>query len=126
MSLAKSQVTLPMTLQKEKLGLEKLLRTQEQLDEKLKEMRADREQLTVTAPAAGIVYFGQNDRGKWTTASTMVKQLRPGGSVTPNTVLMTIVPEHAHTTIRTDLPEAKGALRETGNGRCGHTHCLPR
>ncbi len=115
LSLTKAQATLPTALQRKKIELEKLVFSQEQLDEKLEQTRADRELLTVKAPASGIVYYGQNDRGKWTTASTLAKQLRPGGVLAPNTVLMTIVPEAGPMVLRADLPESDIRLvtRET-------------
>jgi RND family efflux transporter MFP subunit len=60
--------------------------------------------MVVKAPVDGVVYYGEAERGAWTTAATIRKQLRPAGSVSSNTVLMTIVAD-GPTVVRVDVPE---------------------
>ena len=103
-ALRKAEATLPRSLDKQRIELAKVEHAHEKLEEKLDQLKADRDLLTVTAPADGVVYYGQSDRGKWTTATTVRKQLRPGGSVTANSVIMTIVGDGPGF-VRIDVPE---------------------
>lgn len=88
-------------------------RAQEQLEELVK----DRNMLTVTAPQAGIVYYGQNTRGQWSQVSSMEKALRPGGSVNANQVIMSIV-NPAKMSLSITIPEDK--LKDVSVGQAGH------
>jgi HlyD family secretion protein len=104
LSLRKSEATLPASLDKARTELEKTAVAHQRLEEKLQQHKADRELMVVKAPVEGIVYYGQAERGVWTTAATLRKQLRPAGSVSANTVLMTIVADEP-TVVRVDVPE---------------------
>ncbi|MGE0378834.1 MAG: efflux RND transporter periplasmic adaptor subunit, partial [Planctomycetaceae bacterium] len=106
LNLAKTEATLPTTLQMKRIELEKLQHSHQQLEEKLALHLSDRELMTVKAPAAGVVYYGEATRGKWSTAATLRQQLRPGGTVSATTVLMTIVPG-GPSFVRVDVPEDK-------------------
>jgi multidrug resistance efflux pump len=86
-----SRQTLPLTLKKEQIGFEKAKVARQRSAEKLEELMADRSAMVVKSPVDGVVYYGQCDRGKWSTAATMAKKLRLGGSITPNEVVMTVV-----------------------------------
>ncbi|MBD3673830.1 MAG: efflux RND transporter periplasmic adaptor subunit [Planctomycetaceae bacterium] len=88
-------------------------RTQEQLEELVK----DRNLLTVTAPIGGLVYYGQATRGKWSQVATLDKALRPGGSVNPNQVIMSIV-NPGPMSLLVDVPEDK--LKDLSVGQEGH------
>ena len=90
-SLERSRVTLPGSLQQKQIEVQKLRVAQQELEEKLEQLQQDREMLSVEAPTAGIVYYGHCDRGQWPTATTMARQLRQGGSLSANQVVMTIV-----------------------------------
>ncbi len=104
LNLAKTEASLPTTLETNRIELEKLLYSHKRLEERLELLEQDLESMVVKAPHAGVVYYGQAERGKWSTASTIRKQLRPGGSLSANTVLMTIVPE-GPSFVRVDVPE---------------------
>lgn len=85
--------------------------------ENLEELVKDQNLMTVKSPTAGIVYYGQDTRGKWTQVATLGKQLRPGGSVSTNQVIMSIVnPESMSLLI--DVPEDK--LKDLSVGTEGH------
>lgn len=103
-ALRKAEATLPPVLEKQRIEVQKVEHAHDQLVEKLKQLRADREQMTLTAPTNGLVYYGQSDRGKWSTAAALRKQLRPGGTVSANTVLLTVV-EDRELFVRVDVPE---------------------
>jgi HlyD family secretion protein len=99
-----SEETLPRSLEKQRIELEKAALEHQRLEEKLQQHKADRELMVVTAPVDGIVYYGQAERGVWTTAATLRKQLRPAGSVAAGSVVMTIVADEP-TLVRVDVPE---------------------
>lgn len=88
---AKSQVTLPVNLEKAKLDLEKMKVQIRIASEKLKKLQTDMDLMNVNAPAEGIVYYGQWNQGQWSGKTTADAQLRKGGTLAANQVFMTIV-----------------------------------
>lgn len=102
--LEKTRESLPATLSQKKLEVEKLQHNQKSLELKLAQMQADEKLLTLTSPLDGIVVYGQAEFGHWTTTEAMRSSLRPGGSITPHQVIMTIIPDQG-TTLWVDLPE---------------------
>lgn len=90
-SLDKARVALPASLEQKRIELQKLRNAQEELQQKFERLQQDRESLVVKAPAAGVVYYGHCDRGQWPAATTMARQLRQGGSLSANQVIMTII-----------------------------------
>ncbi len=106
LNLAKTESALPTTLQMKRIQLQKLQHTQQQLEEKLALLEADRELMVIESPVAGVVHYGEATRGKWPTTAAIRKKLRPGGSVSANTVLMTIVSD-GPSFVRVDVPEDK-------------------
>jgi len=104
---------MPQSMQKQQLEFEKLRLERVRADQKLDELMADRQLLTVKSPVAGIVYYGQCVEGKWTGGATVAKKLRRGGSVLPNEVFMTVV--HPRPLIlRVAVPEKELAKVTTG------------
>ena len=47
----------------------------------LEEHKEDLEKMNVVAPHDGIVYYGMNQRGKWTTGATITKKILGPGRV---------------------------------------------
>ncbi len=88
---AKTKITLPAALEQQRRELAKLKLERAKDDEKLKNLLADRETLTVRSPMDGTVYYGRFTRGKWSGADTVADSLRRGGSLAKNSVVMTIV-----------------------------------
>lgn len=105
LSLMKAEASLPRSIERTHLELRKLARTRDQAAQKLAEVRADREQFVLRAPVAGTVFYGELERGRWATASALRKQLRPGGTVSSNAVLLTIVPDGSPLVARLDIAE---------------------
>ena len=91
LDLQKARATLPLTLNQKQLGRAKLKHDQSRASEKLADLRHDREEMTIHAPADGLVYYGRNERGNWPGAAGMSSKLRKGGAVTADEVLITIV-----------------------------------
>ncbi len=90
-SAAKARVLLPLALDQARRELERLKIERSREAERLKKLEADRQALTVKAPIDGVVYYGRFTRGRWSGAETLAESLRPGSTVTRNTVFMTVV-----------------------------------
>jgi len=90
-ALAYAEQTLPKTLAKKQLDIEKLKRDQRKADRKLIDLRYDIETLAPRAPMDGIVYYGACESGKWTTAPVIAKKLTPGGKLSPNEIIFTVL-----------------------------------
>ena len=108
-----SRVTLPRNLEQKRLQVDKLEKELAEAEEKLHDMKSDREMLVVRAPQSGIVYYGDSEHGKWTTGAAVAKKLLPGGKVSPREVFMTIV-DPDEIVIKAVVPENKLARLETG------------
>jgi multidrug efflux pump subunit AcrA (membrane-fusion protein) len=52
---------------------------------------ADRELMTLRAPCDGYAYYGQSKNGRWGEITSLESKLVPYGTISPNTVVMTIV-----------------------------------
>lgn len=89
----KARLALSAQQMRQKLELDKLQQDHKKSEEKLAELKRDRELLTITAPADGIVFYGRSQNGKWATAASVAQKLRPGGQVMPYEILFTIVSE---------------------------------
>lgn len=101
----RAQTTIPRNVEEKKIALQKQKFANEQQVREHDKLKADRDLMVVKAPAAGVVYYGQCDRGRWTTGDSLARQLRKGGSVGANQILMTIVAPGPGF-VRTDVPEA--------------------
>ena len=84
-ALAKTKATLPVQFEKQQLERQKQLLTNKRTEEKLNELRKDREMMEVKSPADGYVYYGRWTRGKWSGAESVSSQLEPGGKLAPRT-----------------------------------------
>src|SRR5262245_8905965 len=117
LALASAEQTLPKTLAKKQLNVEKQKRDQKKAEKRLADLRKDLENLNVRAPMDGLVYYGACENGKWTTGAGFVKRLAPTGKLTPNEVFMTIVnPEKL--SLRSVVPEAElSKLKEGMKGQ---------
>jgi hypothetical protein len=87
----RGQATIPNAQRRAELALEKLKIERSRSEERLQKLMADRTQMTVKAPVAGVVYYGRCVRGKWTNVDNAIDRLRRGGRVTNDDVFMTIV-----------------------------------
>jgi multidrug efflux pump subunit AcrA (membrane-fusion protein) len=117
LSLERSRSTLPLTLNQKRLALKKdqydLARSTERLDD----LRADREQFTVRAPADGVVYYGQCTNGQWSGVAAMESKLAPHGNVGPSEVILTIV-QARPVFVRAGVEEKD--LHKLSEGMAGH------
>jgi len=104
LALEKARASLPSALQKQRLQLEALKKEQVKSDEKLAKLRKDRQLLAVKAPFDGIVYLGKSHQGAWGEVPALTAKLKPGGSVQPKEVVMTIV-KPGSLLVKTAFPE---------------------
>ena len=91
LALTLAEQNLPRTLAKKKLDHEKLKRDQKKAEKKLADLKSDMELLAIESPMDGVVFYGANENGKWTTGGAVSKKLVAGGKVMANEVLMTVV-----------------------------------
>ncbi len=89
--LEKNQTSLPIALSQQKLELEKLKVAEARSGERLKKIQDDRAAMTVTAPADGVVYYGQYINGEWSGGAAVSERLKAGGNVASGEVFLTIV-----------------------------------
>jgi multidrug efflux pump subunit AcrA (membrane-fusion protein) len=87
----KSRITLPSNQVRQKLELERTQLERKKAEDKLAELKRDRELMTIAAPVSGIVHYGRSQNGKWVTAGAVGQKLRPGGQIMPHETLFTIV-----------------------------------
>ena len=100
----KDKAQLPLTLQKQRLELEKLKSQQTRSAERLQKLLADRKLMVVKSPIDGVVYYGKSTRGKFGDSNSVAETLRRHSNIQANQVLMTVVqPDDLF--IRTSVPE---------------------
>jgi multidrug efflux pump subunit AcrA (membrane-fusion protein) len=87
----KKKLELPLTLQRQRLELEKLRLQRVRTEDRLKKLLADRGMMTVKSPIDGIVYYGKCTRGRFGDSNGMAESLRRNGIIQPNQVVMTVV-----------------------------------
>jgi len=85
----RTRVLAPVSLEKQRLEVEKLRVARARAEERFAKLSADREQMTVRAPIDGVVYYGACDRGRW--GSALGEQLQRGAAIQPNKVFATVV-----------------------------------
>jgi len=85
-----AKVLLPMALEKGTLDIAASRRGRKKAIKALADLKADREAMTIKAPAGGVVYYGRCNRGKWSSTSVAAK-LVPKGKILADEVFMTIV-----------------------------------
>lgn len=102
----KSQVMLPVKKQRTEIALAKSRFEVENNKQKLAELTADRQQMSLMSQANGIVYFGRCIRGNWTGVSgSDSRRLEVGDKIPAEKVVMTVV-DAGQIMIRADLKES--------------------
>lgn len=115
LALEKAQTTLPLALNQKKQALVKTKYDRQRSADRLRDLKKDREIMTVKSPADGIVYYGKCTRGQWTTAASAAGRLQRGGLLMPDEVFMTIVkptPMFVRAVVEEkDLPNVRAGLK---------------
>ena len=113
LALEEARRTAPQKLERQRLKLEKERRDLAAKKRQLTLLRADRKQMRIAAPSAGVVYLGGHRRGKWSGGTALESSLQPGGSVKPRIVLMSIVSLQT-TRVAVAVPEQMRAQVQVG------------
>ena len=111
--LERSKATQPLAIEKQKLEVQKQEFELKKDALELERLRTDHKRLTVTAPEAGVVYYGRWQSGKWSGTSESGQKLRPGGQVQPYEVLMTLVPSGS-IELHAEVPEKELSYVRSG------------
>jgi multidrug efflux pump subunit AcrA (membrane-fusion protein) len=90
LALQKAKGTLPIQLEQKRLALAKQKNDLVQSRRKNKELVADRDSFTILAPADGILYYGRELDGNWTTGALSGK-LTAGSQIAPAEIALTVV-----------------------------------
>jgi HlyD family secretion protein len=91
LELEKARATLPITVNQKRLALAKSQQELVKVTDKLAKLKQDRAMLTITAPAAGAVYYGRWVEGKWSGGSEAAEMLKKGGKLAAGQVILTIL-----------------------------------
>lgn len=99
--LAEANENLPRSLEIKRLELAKARAAAAEADRQLADLETDRKAMTLTAPADGILYYGEFANGSWN-GGEMTKGLVRGAKLPPYRVLATLVPATTkpHLTVR--------------------------
>jgi HlyD family secretion protein len=103
-NLDRARATLPLKLETARQAVAKAEFALHDAGRKLEELRRDREALLVRSPGDGVVYFGRCERGKWIDGANIASAMKPGGTVRPGTVFLTVVSPQL-LFVRADVPE---------------------
>ena len=87
----KSKVAMPMERDQKRIAFDKAKASFENESSDFKELQNDRSQMTLKAPASGVLYYGSCQRGKWVGPAGASRVLQPGKKAPPNKTLVTIV-----------------------------------
>jgi HlyD family secretion protein len=82
----RAMIALPIAKEKAEIGFAQAKFAVADKQQKLNELKVDREHMEMKATASGIVYYGRCDRGKWSGRKLDIDQ-----KILPGTVLITIV-----------------------------------
>jgi HlyD family secretion protein len=87
----KTAADLPLMLAEKRLSLAQRRKSVEKQAERLENLRADRDLMTVKSPCAGIVYYGRCSGGSWSAHTPMRQAKQSDGALAARQVLMTVV-----------------------------------
>jgi HlyD family secretion protein len=113
LALQLAEQTLPNALRQKELALAKMRRDRKKDDDKLADLKADLERMTIRAPMDGLVYYGACENGRWTTGAVVAKKLIPGAKLAAKEIIMTIV---APNKLRIQTTAAEKDLAKLGVG----------
>ncbi len=103
-ALDQTETMVPIKLRRKQLEVKKMEYDRARAREHLEELKADRETMTIRAPADGVVYYGECVRGRYPSAEKIAEALKPGGGLPARQVFITIV-EPGPVFVRAAAPE---------------------
>jgi multidrug efflux pump subunit AcrA (membrane-fusion protein) len=105
MEFEKSKVVLPIEKEKSEIAMAKADFEFSQKEKALKELLEDRAKMTIKAETGGILFYGECDRGKWTSSGNGGRDLEKDSKLPAKAVVMTIV-DAGQMNIRASVEEA--------------------
>ncbi|MAT70046.1 MAG: hypothetical protein CMJ58_11040 [Planctomycetaceae bacterium] len=97
LSFDQAKMLKSISLPRERYKMEQLREARAKSIEEHSELLADRDLMTLRAPADGILYYGSCDDGRFGQIGSMKSKLEPHGKVTAGTTVFTVVdPECMH------------------------------
>ncbi len=110
----KAMIDLPAARKRREIEYEKSRLTHEKAVEEFEKLNTDREKMAIRAPADGVLYHGEFDRGTWTNSSgSKLRSIQPDDKLGNDVVVMTIV-DPARLQLRCDMTEAQAAQVRAG------------
>jgi HlyD family secretion protein len=100
----RAKVGVPLGMDKVRAELDKARLLRGKAEEKLKNLRADREAMNVKSPADGTVYYGRSTAGKFSGSDG--EPLRRGDTIPANKVFLTVL-QVRPVSVCADVPEDK-------------------
>lgn len=91
LAVERAKMAMTLDMNRARYELEKRKTQQDQSRERHAKLLSDRSLMELKAPSDGIAYFGRCVDGRWVDMTSMINKLRPFGSASANSVLMTIV-----------------------------------
>ena len=105
--------SLPAALQQKRLDVKKLQVADKRADANSVDLKADRAQMDVLAPADGIIYHGEMLNGRWNPTAA-AKFMKVGGKIPPRVALASLIPAGAKLHLDAFVDEAAAAKLKGG------------
>ena len=115
MALARAKMALAIDLNRARYELEQLKESRVKSLDRHSKLIEDRGLMQIKAPAEGVVFYGQCTNGRWSETASLINKYKPHGTVSPNSILMTIV-ESRPIYITSNLDEGKRPEVSDGDG----------
>jgi multidrug efflux pump subunit AcrA (membrane-fusion protein) len=91
MALARAKMAWSIDLNRARYELEQRKEARSKSLDRHAKLLEDRGLMQIKAPAAGVVFYGQCVNGRWSDTSSLINKYKPHGTVSPGSILMTIV-----------------------------------
>jgi HlyD family secretion protein len=88
---ARAQMALSLDLNRARYELEQRKKLRTKSVDRHTKLLADKELMEIKSPADGIVFYGQQQNGRWSETPSMITRYKPKNNVMGGSVLMTIV-----------------------------------
>jgi len=102
LALEKTRATSALSLEQKRLGLKKAERDRVEAVRKMRDLQQDRAGIPLKAPRSGIVYYGRQQDGAWTTAAVAAKALVGQGVPVGDLVFTVVDPERVAFRVKVD------------------------
>src|SRR4051812_10258669 len=88
---ARAQMALSLDLSRARYELEQRKKLRTKSVDRHTKLLADKDLMEIKSPADGVVFYGQQQNGRWSETPSLVNRYKPKNNVTGGSILMTIV-----------------------------------